>query len=66
LLDEIDAAFDEQNQAVVGNLLASNFSSRQVLCVSHHTALQQRAHSVIIVTNKDGLCEIQLLRTAQQ
>nr|CCA18783.1 chromosome segregation protein Smc putative [Albugo laibachii Nc14] len=36
ILDEIDAALDEQNQAIIASLAASNFSSIQVICVSHH------------------------------
>jgi chromosome segregation ATPase len=55
LLDEVDAAFDEKNQDLVGDLLSSTFSSRQVLCVSHHARLMDKAHNVITITSgEDG------------
>lgn len=52
LLDEVDAALDEANQALVAQLLKS-FSHRggaQVVCVSHNVAFQQACDAVVSVS----------------
>jgi len=52
LLDEVDAALDESNQALVAQLLKS-FSHRggaQVVCVSHNAAFQQACDALVNVS----------------
>ncbi len=40
LLDEIDAALDENNSALVGKLINTIYKAKQVICISHHPTFQ--------------------------
>eukprot|EP00741_Cyanophora_paradoxa_P008670 tig00001366_g8393.t1 len=53
LLDEVDAALDEENQAAVARLVASAFPASQVLCVSHHGSMQAQAERVLEVARDE-------------
>ncbi|GJP29992.1 hypothetical protein CLOM_g22019 [Closterium sp. NIES-68] len=55
LMDEVDAALDEENQSRVGALVQSELAKKgQVLCVSHNRAFQAFADSVVQVTMDNG------------
>ena len=54
LLDEVDAALDETNQALIATLVASSLSQRQVLCVTHHPSFRQHADKVLHLQNING------------
>ena len=55
LLDEVDAALDEVNQALVARLLRvfSHSHGAQVICVSHNKAFQQICDAIINIA-RDG------------
>ena len=52
LLDEVDAALDESNQALVAQLLKrfSQLSGAQVVCVSHNAAFQEACDATVNVS----------------
>jgi len=54
LLDEVDAALDEENQHMIAEVIANFFKHSQVLCVSHRIAMQSRSDSSICVQIKNG------------
>ncbi|CAI7869553.1 unnamed protein product, partial [Closterium sp. NIES-54] len=55
LMDEVDAALDEENQSRVGALVQSELARKgQVLCVSHNRAFQTFADSVVQVSMDNG------------
>ncbi|CAI5472886.1 unnamed protein product [Closterium sp. Yama58-4] len=55
LMDEVDAALDEENQSRVGALVQSELAKKgQVLCVSHNWAFQTFADSVVQVSMDNG------------
>ncbi|KAL3152957.1 hypothetical protein ABBQ38_011987 [Trebouxia sp. C0009 RCD-2024] len=63
LMDEVDAALDENNQALVATLIKEIMTQDggcQVLCVTHNLAFQQICSSIIQVTkNQDGATVLQ-------
>jgi ABC-type hemin transport system ATPase subunit len=59
LLDEVDAALDESNQACVAMLLKQMCSSGagcQCLCVTHSAAFQANCDALVQVGNPPFLC----------
>ncbi|KAH7425930.1 hypothetical protein KP509_11G078100 [Ceratopteris richardii] len=59
LLDEIDAALDEENQNRVAKLIKNVISKdSQVICVSHHLTFQQQGDAIIQVTKVDGTTKL--------
>lgn len=59
LLDEVDAALDEENQNRVAKLIQTIVSKgSQVICVSHHFSFQQQSDTVIQVTKADGTTKL--------
>ena len=45
--DEIDAALDENNSAIVAKLIRDVYNNKQVLCVSHHPTFQSEAKKIL-------------------
>ena len=55
LLDEVDAALDEGNQALLAALVSETVAKiAQVITVSHHTAFRRRAVRMITIGTVDG------------
>lgn len=57
ILDEIDAALDEENQAIVGKAITQIFKNSQVLSISHNPNFQKTASRTIFIDKVDG-CSI--------
>ncbi|KAL9657512.1 hypothetical protein ABK040_016777 [Willaertia magna] len=47
LLDEIDAALDEERQKVIARLMTKLFKDQQVIVISHHCAFQNESNRII-------------------
>lgn len=43
LMDEIDAALDEENQETIANIIETLFRDKTIFCVSHHPDFQAHA-----------------------
>ena len=54
LLDEIDAPMDEHNQERAAAAVKACFGGSQVLCVSHHAALQRNADQMLQIARDKG------------
>lgn len=55
LMDEVDAALDEQNQQSVAKLIKSVIGEdNQVICVSHNITFQRHCDRIIQVSRVDG------------
>ena len=54
LLDEVDAPMDEHNQERAAEAVKACFRGSQVLCVSHHAALQQNADQMLQLARDKG------------
>jgi chromosome segregation ATPase len=56
LMDEIDAALDEENQNRVAKLIHEDMVAKgiQVISVSHHIAFQRHCGKLIQVTRSGG------------
>ncbi|XP_057851867.2 uncharacterized protein LOC131062169 isoform X2 [Cryptomeria japonica] len=55
LMDEVDAALDEQNQQNVAKLIKSVIGQdNQIICVSHNITFQQYCDRIIQVSRSDG------------
>lgn len=59
ITDEIDAALDEQNQALVAQVMKQTFSSCQMICVSHHNNFQQEASTTIHLEKQGQYSRVQ-------
>lgn len=59
LLDEVDAALDETNQAAAARLVALMFRDGQALCVSHHADFHRQSGHCIAVEMHDGVSRLQ-------
>ncbi|CAM9172353.1 unnamed protein product [Pylaiella littoralis] len=57
LLDEVDAALDETNQAAAARLVALTFQNGQALCVSHHADFHRQSGQCVAVEMRDGVSE---------
>lgn len=51
-MDEIDAALDEQNQAIVANAIKDIFKDCQVISISHHSPFHKIANQTASLENK--------------
>ena len=63
LLDEVDAALDEANQASVASLVARALPQKQIICVTHHPAFKKLASKIFHVQNIAGYSV--LLKTSE-
>ncbi|CAM9752985.1 unnamed protein product [Ectocarpus sp. 4 AP-2014] len=59
LLDEVDAALDETNQAAAARLVALTFREGQALCVSHHADFHRQSGHCVAVEMRDGVSRVQ-------
>ncbi|CAM9297243.1 unnamed protein product [Scytosiphon promiscuus] len=59
LLDEVDAALDETNQAAAARLVALKFRHGQALCVSHHADFHRQSGHCIAVEMRNGVSRVQ-------
>eukprot|EP00904_Undaria_pinnatifida_P001449 jgi/Undpi1/11304/HiC_scaffold_30.g13602.m1 len=59
LLDEVDAALDEANQAAAARLVAMAFQDGQALCVSHHGNFHRQGSHAVAVEMRDGVSRVQ-------
>ncbi|CAM9455859.1 unnamed protein product [Ectocarpus fasciculatus] len=59
LLDEVDAALDETNQAAAARLVALTFRDGQALCVSHHADFHRQSGHSVAVEMRDGVSRVQ-------
>ena len=69
LLDEVDAALDESNQAVVAALmrqLCSQRSSCQCLAVTHSAAFQANCDALVQVSRPDEGTVFSIVQTTKQ
>lgn len=59
IMDEVDAALDEENQNRVAKLILNIVAKgSQVICVSHNISFQQHSQTVIQVTRADGTTKL--------
>ena len=69
LLDEVDAALDETNQAVVASLmrqLCSQRSSCQCLAVTHSAAFQANCDALVQVSRPDEGTMFEVVHTSRE
>eukprot|EP00916_Digyalum_oweni_P016347 GHVL01026820.1.p1 GENE.GHVL01026820.1~~GHVL01026820.1.p1 ORF type:complete len:135 (+),score=29.36 GHVL01026820.1:395-799(+) len=59
LLDEIDAALDEEATQSLSMYLRGNICDKtQIICVSHHSVFQQHANNSINIMKKNGASRV--------
>jgi len=49
ILDEVDAALDEEKQKLVARLITKMFDKQQVIMISHNSAFQNEARQIISI-----------------
>jgi chromosome segregation ATPase len=54
LLDEIDAALDENNSNTIGLLVKRALAHKQVVCISHHAAFQRHSNRQIHIAKQSN------------
>lgn len=53
IIDELDAALDEFNQAILGKAIHKIFSGTQVLSISHNAQFQKEAQRLIMISKEN-------------
>eukprot|EP01080_Neovahlkampfia_damariscottae_P008839 gene8839-787_t len=55
IIDEVDAALDENNQEIIAKSIKSIFKDCQILSISHNSNFQLEAEKTITISKKDGV-----------
>ncbi|KAJ9464290.1 Chromosome partition protein Smc [Diplonema papillatum] len=64
LLDEVDAALDESNQASIASLVSAALAQRQVICITHHPSFRKFADKIFTLQNHHGASVLSSTSTA--
>jgi len=55
IIDEVDAALDENNQEIIAKSIKSIFKNCQILSISHNSNFQLEAEKKILISKKNGI-----------